>query len=143
MNCLRCGCEGLHKSGFAKGKQRYKCKGCGYQMTRFSERGRSQKEKALALILYVSGLSMNRIGKIIGVTAQTVMRWMRAFAEKFKESMNPEPSNSSIRTLEVDEMWHYIKKNSTVYGYGKYMIVPLSDVLPGSWVIVPVKPFKG
>jgi hypothetical protein len=112
-------------------------------MTRFSERGRSQKEKASALILYVSGLSMNRIGKIIGVTAQTVMRWMRAFAEKFKESMNPEPSNSSIRTLEVDEMCHYIKKNSTVYGYGKYMIVPLSDVLPGSWVIVPVKPFKG
>jgi transposase-like protein len=111
-------------------------------MTRFTKKGRSEKEKALALVLYVSGVSMNRIGQIIGVTAQSVMRWIRAFAGEYKHSIDQELKKTHIRETEVDELCHYIKKNSVKYGYGKYMIVPLSDVSPGSVAIVPLKPFK-
>ena len=143
MKCIKCGCEGLYKSGHVNGKQRYRCKGCGCQLTRFTKRGRSAKEKALALVLYISGLSMNRIGQIIGVTAQSVMRWLQAFAEEYKGSLEQELESQKVRVTEVDEMCHYIKKNSIKYGYGKYMIVPLSDASPGSLVIVPLKPFKG
>ncbi|WP_053332527.1 helix-turn-helix domain-containing protein [Candidatus Jidaibacter acanthamoebae] len=81
-SCLRCGGMELKKYGKAKGKIRKKCARCGYQQTRDIARGRSQRDKALALVLYLSGLSMNMTGKIIGVSTQTIMRWIRAWSEK-------------------------------------------------------------
>ena len=81
MDCLKCGvAEEFVKNGFARGKQRYKCKACGYQMTRLAPRGHPMKEKHLALVLYLSGLSMNMIAKIIGVSCQSVMVWIKKFA---------------------------------------------------------------
>ena len=139
MTCLKCGGDQLKKNGFVSGIQRYKCKGCGYQATRFTPRGYSIKDKSLALALYVSGLSMNRIGLIIGVSCQSVMRWMRGFGEALKPS--PEPlSEDEILEFEIDEMHHFLKKKTRNSGFGRYMIVPLSDALPGSWAIVPVSP---
>jgi transposase len=139
MICLKCGCEGLVKNGFVGGVQRYKCKNCDYQMTRTTARGRPLKEKNLALLLYVSGVSMNRIGQIIGVTAQSVMRWLRKFATVFSHELETQTSFEEPLELEIDEMHHYLKKKTANSGFGKFMIVPLSDASRGPWVIVPLK----
>ena len=77
MKCLKCGCEGAYKYGHMKGYQRYRCKNCGYQFTKTTPRGKPEKDKILALILYLSGLSMSATGRILGVIAQSVMRWIR------------------------------------------------------------------
>ena len=42
-----------------KEQQRYRCKNCGYQYTKTTPRGKLEKDKILALILYLSGLLMN------------------------------------------------------------------------------------
>ena len=63
LKCLKCGSEGAYKYGHMKGYQRYRCKNCGYQFTKTTPRGRPEKDKILALILYLSGLSMNATGK--------------------------------------------------------------------------------
>ena len=122
MNCLKCGVENeFVKNGFVSAKQRYKCKACGYQITRFTPRGKSQKEKHLALVLYLSGLSMNMIGKIIGVSCQTIMVWMK----KFGESVIPHFHQQSrdiiefAKELQVDEMFHFVKKKLQFCGFGK------------------------
>jgi transposase len=136
MNCLKCGCSGLVKNGFVGTTQRYKCKNCTYQMTRFTPRGYCEKDKSLAILLYVSGLSMNRIGYIIGVTAQSVMRWIRDYGGRLEGGRAP-LSADKICTLEVDELCHFLKKKLTNCGFGRFMIVPLSDVSAGRWAIVP------
>ena len=46
-------------------------------------RGKPEKDKILALILFLSGLSMSATAKIVGVTTQSVMRWIRTMYDRF------------------------------------------------------------
>jgi len=73
------------------------------------------------------GMSMRSIGKIIGVSAVTVMRWIRDFARK--HTYKPEPEGST-QIMELDEMWHYLGKKSASSGYGRLIIE-----IQGSWLI--------
>ena len=57
-----------NKNGHIKGYQTYKCKNCGCQYTITTPRGKPEKDKILALILFLSGLSMRATGKIVGVS---------------------------------------------------------------------------
>ena len=107
MHCRKCGSEAFVKNGFMAGDQRYKCKNCGFQFTRETPHGKPMKDKILALILYLSGLSMSAIGKIIGVSSQSVMRWIRMFYDKF---ISENDTKSKIDEIEVDEMYSYINK---------------------------------
>ena len=65
-----------------KGRQRYKYKNCGYQYTKATPRGKPERDKILALILFLSGLSMKATGKIVGDTTQSMMRWIRRMHNK-------------------------------------------------------------
>ena len=44
-----------------RGKQRYRCKACGLNFTDTPPRGMPLAMKVTAVLLYVSGLSMNRM----------------------------------------------------------------------------------
>ena len=135
--CLRCGCEGRVKNGQIWGKQRYKCKACGYQFTRTTARGHSNSTKTLALILYLSGLSMNMTGKIIGVTAQSIMRWLKVFGQKALEELT---LASEVNEVEIDEMHHFLLKKTSGYGSGKCWIIRLAHCVDGAAVVVIPSP---
>ncbi len=135
--CLKCACEAVIKSGKIWGKQRFKCKSCGYQFTRETKRGCGDKTKTLALILYLSGLSMNMTGKIVGVTAQSVMRWIKSFGKRAIEELEI-PAN--VREVEIDEMHHYLQKKQQKSGSGKCWIIELEGCAAGSVVIAVPKP---
>ena len=107
MHCRKCGSEAFTKNGVIAGTQRYECKQCGSQFTRETPHGKPMKDEVLALVLYLSGLSMNMIGKIVGVRTKNVMRWINMFYEKF--AANNEP-RSNVEEIEVDEMVSYITK---------------------------------
>ena len=81
--CKKCGSTAYHKSGHIHGKQRYKCKQCGHQYTKTTPQGKPERDKIISLVLVLSGLSMNATAKIIGVSTQTVMRWIRKMYDKF------------------------------------------------------------
>ena len=68
---------------------------------------RPLQTKINAMLLYLSGISMNRIAFLIRVSAQAVLNWIQAFAREHTEK--PEPTGRTI-VLELDEMWHYLKK---------------------------------
>jgi transposase len=71
------------------------------------------------------GLSMNAIGRILRVSAQSVLRWVRHFAEKTYEK--PEPREAVV--VELDEMWHYLGSKKTNYGSGKLIVaLPVSSL---------------
>ena len=77
--CKKCGSTAYHKSGHIHGKQRYKCNGHQYTKTT----SQWKRDKIISLVLVLSGLSMNATAKIIGVSTQTVMRWIRKMYDKF------------------------------------------------------------
>lgn len=137
MHCRKCGSEAFVKNGFMAGVQRYKCKKCGFQFTRETPHGRPMKDKILALVLYLSGLSMNAIGNIIGVSTQSIMRWIRMFYDKFIPQNEIE---TKFDEIEIDEMYSYINKKKIQSGSGRLLIITLEGFSAGDVVIVVPKP---
>ena len=97
----------LVNNGFPVGKPKRLCRPCGDQCTRTTPRGKPLAIKVQAVLLYLSGISMNRIACLLRLSAQSVLNWLRAFAtDPYKK---PEPAGKTI-SLQLDEMWHYLKK---------------------------------
>src|SRR4028119_2268276 len=107
MSCKRCGSARYVKNGLMRGKQRYLCKECGLAFTDTPARGKPLALKAAAVLLYVSGLSMNRTAKLLGVSTPTVQAWLEQFAAAYAQK--PEPEGRAV-VIERDEMGHYLKK---------------------------------
>ena len=125
LRCKRCGSEEHFKNGLMRGQQRYLCKGCGLNFTDTPPRGKPLALKVAAVLLYVSGLSMNRTAKLLGVSTPTIQAWLEQFAAAYAQK--PEPEGRAV-VIELDEMWHYLKKSQNPSGSGK-----LGIVLQGSW----------
>ena len=137
LRCKRCGSGEHIKNGFMRGKQRYRCRACGLIFTDSPPRGLPLRVKATAVLLYLSGLSMNRTAQLLGVSTPSVMAGIEQFAEAYAQK--PEPEGRAV-VIELDEMWHYLKKKPTSFGCGRLGIV-LQDVSSiGSWAVVTRPP---
>ena len=90
-----------------RNKQRYLCKACGLNFTDTPPRGKPLAVKAAAVLLYVSGLSMNRTAKLLGVSTPTIQAWLEQVAAAYAQK--PEPEGRAV-VIELDEMWHDLKK---------------------------------
>jgi insertion element IS1 protein InsB len=110
--CPKCTHPHVVNAGMARGNQRWLCRGCGYQFMRATPRRRPLWQKALAVFLYCRGVSMNALGKMFGVCASSVRQWIRRFA--MEHSAKPEAVRNAI-ILEVDEMWHFLKKRHKLW----------------------------
>jgi len=63
--------------------------------------------KAMAVLLYAMGnMSFGMIGRILGVSDVSILRWVRAEAEALPEPAVP----ADVKVLVIDEMWHFVKK---------------------------------
>ena len=127
--CPKCRHKQIVKAGKIWNKQRWKCKGCGYQFTRNTPRGRPVWQKQLSVFLYCHGISMNALAGMFKVRTSSVLKWIRGYAKQNYEK--PEPRGHAI-IMELDEIWHYVKKNSVSSGYGKLLIVIQDNCLTGS-----------
>src|SRR5881397_1046804 len=74
-----------------RGQQRYRCKACGLNFTDTPPRGKPLALKVAAVLLYVSGLSMNRTAKLLGVSTPTIQAWMVGVET---------PSNLAVRFMD-------------------------------------------
>lgn len=129
--CPKCGAQTI-KNGIHHGTQRHRCKKCGFQFTKTTPRGRSARDKALAVSLYTMGLSFRSIGRLLHVSAAAVFHWVKDFAEKIYEK--PEPAEASV--VEIDEMWHYLGSKKTKSGSGRLIVVIPADSLTGNVAVV-------
>jgi len=119
MECPRCKGSHIVKNGSVKSVHKHLCRACGYQFTRLTPRGKPLKTKILAVILYLSGLSLNRIGQVCGVSAQSALNWIRDYAAEHAE--RPKPEGQAV-ILELDELWHYLQKKDASSGFGRRWI---------------------
>jgi transposase-like protein len=88
--CPQCQSDRLVNNGSAAGKPKKQCQQCGYQFTRTTPRGKPLTTKINAVLLYLSGISMNRIAFLLRVSAQAVLNWIRTFAQKYQEKHHPQ-----------------------------------------------------
>ena len=93
--------------------------------------------KVTAVLLYLSGLSMNRTAKLLGVSTPSVMTWIERFAKAYAQK--PEPEGRAV-VVELDEMWHFLKKSGTSSGSGRLGIVLPDGSSTGSWAVVTRPP---
>lgn len=144
MHCCRCGSGSFYKSGRMNGKQRYRCRECGYHFTNMHGRGFPLETKLWALRLYKEGVGFRGIGRLLEVSNVTVLKWMRDIGASLKArvlSQLPQDVDA-MDVIEIDEMWHYTKKNSENYGCGLLCLVPRDASLPLKWAAVAEKPSR-
>ena len=118
MKCRKCGSEKSVKNGQHLGRQRYKCKGCGFQYTQEQSKGKDVETKCLSSILYVNGLSFRAIAKIVKVSHKAVHDWVKSFGLETYEK--PKPSGDVV--IELDEMWHFLNRKKTNSGSGRHIV---------------------
>ncbi len=133
LRCKRCGSEEYVKNGLMRGKQRFLCKACGLTFTDTPAPGKPLAMKVAAVLLYVSGLSMNRTAKLLGVSTPTIQAWLEQFAAAYAQK--PEPEGRAV-VIELDEMWHYLKKSPSHSGCGRLGIVLQGDWWTGNAAVV-------
>src|SRR3954452_16017800 len=137
LRCERCGAGEHVKNGFVKGLQRYRRKACGLNFTGTPPRGMPPRVKVKAVLLDLSGPSMNRTAKLPGVSTPSVMTWIERFAKAYAQK--PEPEGHAV-VVELDEMWHFLKKSGTSSGCGRLGIVLPDGSSTGSWAVVTRPP---
>ena len=140
LRCKRCGLSDYAKSGQARGHQRYRCRACGCHFTDTPLRGKPPAMKALAVLLYgMGGMSFSAISRVLGVSDVAVLKWVRAEAAAL-----PEPEVAAeVVTVEVDEMWHFLRRSLPSSGSGAPMTWIAGAPWPGFWVGVMMRPAAG
>ena len=128
--CRKCGGKTV-KNGSVKGVPKRQCKPCGFQSGGKDNRGKPLIVRRFGVMLYAHGLSLSAVGKLLGVSAVAVMKWVKASEE---EAVKPVPGRAVI--VELDEMWHFLQKKRTSSGFGKRMIVMQTGLLTGNVGIV-------
>jgi transposase-like protein len=126
--CPQCQSDRLVNNGSVAGKPKKLCKQCSYQFTRTTWGGTPLVMKVPAVLLYLSGISMHRIAFLLRVSAQSVLKWLRTFAQEHYESQSLPAKRSS---------WSWTRGGPTSstrdgsFGSGR------------SWILIPVNSWTG
>ena len=133
MTRPRCQHPYFVKNGRITERQRYKCKDCHYPWIENPiYRGRPLAEKARAVFLYCHGKpSMNAIAKRLHASPSTILEWIRNFSGEHAKP--PEPQGTAAVVLELDEMWHYLKKKNNKLWIWKTLCRDTGELIAWQW----------
>jgi len=130
ISCKKCGSEKTVKSGVVRGRQRFRCKGCGCNF-RLGDNRSDEKiaaKKALCILWYAMGKGSYRMmGRILSVDHSLVYRWIRDFGKSLAQPKIPQ----DIKEIEFDEVWHFVGLKKTSCGCLKQLIALHEERLPG------------
>lgn len=105
------------KKGFDKqGNQRYLNKETGkiFTLTTKTAKRFSDEVKEKALQMYLECMSVRAISRLLDVSHVSVLKWIK----KAALSVEPTTQPSDYVKVELDEMWHFIKKKNEKLGSG-------------------------
>lgn len=128
-NCPKCQSEKYNKAGIVKGRQRYRCKDCGYHFSVDKIGKRIDSYYVVkALQLYVEGVSFREIERILGISHVSVMNWVRAYRIKRPVTQDYRPT---YRVLTHSELIALFSDKKELTGAGviitelgdKYMLI--------------------
>lgn len=130
--CYKCGAKQVVKNGKVFGWQRYKCKSCGYQFTKSAPAGKPMHMKLLAHMLYSAGFSMRRIANIMGVTAQSISRWIKKWHTTYTEETETSENFMEVNSKNLlkimscrDDDKYIVMRDSLASGANVYVVVKM------------------
>lgn len=114
MDCPRCQSNHHRKAGIVHAKQRYECKACGYYYTvQRHANAKPEETKRLALRLYLEGMGLRAIGRVLNVSHVSVYRWVKAYARSVSL---PAPAQLPAQVVELDELYTYVGSKKALLG---------------------------
>lgn len=124
IKCPKCGGEEISKSGIVSGRQRYKCKNCGYHFS-VSKLGKSIDKYYVikALQLYLEGVSLREIERILGVSHVSVLNWVKQYGIKAPENSSYHPT---YKVFSHEELVKFMSSRDQIAGTGM-IITELGD----------------
>jgi transposase len=116
--CPKCKSEHFIKNGKLHARQRYEYKACGYNFT-VSKLGKSKppEVRRMALQLYLEGLSLRGIERLLKISHVTVLKWVRQWGKAI-ERLRRETEPKEVRQVEIDELCSYIGEKKAKVGMG-------------------------
>jgi len=127
--CPKCQHNVIIKSGIVKGRQRYQCKSCKYFFTVGKEGKQIDSYYVIkALQLYIEGVSLREIERLIGVSHVSVLNWVRKYKISSPENNDYHPT---YKVLKHNELIEYLSDRSQIKDSGmiitelgdKYMLI--------------------
>jgi len=76
------------------------------------------------------------------VSATAVLKWVRQYALGNYEKPKPQ-SNTAVVVIELDEVWHCLKRKKISFGFGKHLVALPIGSLIGDVGIAIVGLFSG
>ena len=110
--CPRCSSGDFVKAGIVAEKQRYKCKKCNFYFT-VSKRGISLEKKRLAIHLYLEGISIRRISRILDVSDTAVRKWLAPLKDELSVMRN---NSSQVKPMHKVE--HFLRSREIFSKFG-------------------------
>ena len=106
-----CKCEEYQKNGMVKGKQRYRCKRCGYNYrTEKYYKYYSDAEKKEALRYHNEGIGFRIIGRLLRMDPKSVINWVKKAAKQIQYIIKDSKAPENVEIVELDEMCTTLKK---------------------------------
>ena len=81
----------------------------GFNLMIATPAGYEQTVRDQAIRLYVEGMNLRRIGRILGVNHQSVANWVNAYADRLPAAPVPE----NVETVELDELFTFVGDKKT------------------------------
>ena len=110
IKCPRCGKE-KHQNKHGKNKlesKRYLCKHCNKAYTvNLKERKYSEDKIKEAIKLYMEGNSGRAVGRIMGISKNTCLYWIKRYTKTIEEKTYP---NERVKVIEIDEVYSFIER---------------------------------
>ncbi|WP_375435470.1 hypothetical protein [uncultured Hymenobacter sp.] len=129
LACPKCESKEATKSGVVGGRQRYKCKNCGYHYS-VAKAGKEINSYYVikALQLYVEGVSYREIERLLGVSHVSVMNWVKKYGMKAPRQTDYHPTYKILNQKELNE---FFQDSNNLKGAGlvvtelgdKYMMI--------------------
>ena len=119
MDCPKCKSRHHVKDGIVRGKQRYRCKDCGYRYTVECKSDiKSQATRRLAFEMYLEGLGYRAIGRILKISYGTVYVWIKEWGGQVSMPRR----EFLVDTATLEQMLHYVSSKKATTGYGLLLL---------------------
>ncbi len=119
-NCSRCNSKRVVKSGKTQGSQRYKCNDCNYHFTD-NAKGYDANIKRSAIHLYLEGLSIRNIGRILNVSDVSVGKWIKPISHELYKYRKKD-----VKLQELHKIEHFMISKDLFNNYG-WLLIGLED----------------
>jgi len=114
MKCSHCTHLDSIRYGTSLGVQHYHCQAC-RRIFQTLRRGKDPALKQQACQLYLEGMGMRAIGRVLNIHHKTVSRWLVQAAQGLPASP---PQTEACSFIEIDELCTFIAKKNPNIGSG-------------------------